>query len=72
MIFLTDVKVMKNNTKAYLADRGELGRAPGVLQAILEGRQEDPACLRNHLRDEPERKASLLLWEQKSKPFNPH
>lgn len=43
MIFLTDVKVMKNNTKAYLADRGELGRAPGVLQAILEGRQEDPA-----------------------------
>lgn len=63
MIFLTDVKVMKNNTKPYLADRGELGRAPGMLQAFLEGRQEDPACLMMmiHLGDELEREASLLL-----------
>lgn len=70
VIFLTDVKVMKNNTKPYLADRGELGKAPGMLQAILEGRREDPVCLRNCLRVEPEREASLLLWEQKSKAFN--
>jgi hypothetical protein len=63
VIFLTDVKVMKHNTKPYLADRGELGRAPGMLQAILEGRQGDPACLRNYLRDELQGEARLQLWE---------
>lgn len=34
MIFLTDVKVMKNNTKPYLAGHGEPGTPPGMLQAI--------------------------------------
>lgn len=61
VIFLTDVKVMKNNTKPYLADCGELGTPPGMLQAISGRQAAGPACLRNYLRDESWRRMSLQL-----------
>lgn len=42
VIFLTDVKVMKNNTKPNLADCRELGTPPGMLQAISGRQAEGP------------------------------